>query len=73
MLVAFFLLVACLVIMVITTYIFPEPFKPEARLLVWENWREPLRGEAGGRGLGNYRVLTVLILMVFATLYFIFR
>ncbi len=73
MLVAFMLLVICVVIMIATTFIFPEPFKAEAKLLVWENWREPLRGEAGGRGLGNYRVLTVLILAVFVTLYIIFR
>jgi len=37
--------------MVATTFMFPEPFKAEAKLLVWENWREPLRGEAGGHGL----------------------
>jgi SSS family solute:Na+ symporter len=73
MLIAFFLLVACLVIMVVTTFMFPEPFKVEARLLVWENWREPLQGNAGGRGLADYRVLSVLILAVFATLYLIFR
>jgi SSS family solute:Na+ symporter len=73
MLVAFVLLVICIVIMVATTFMFPEPFKAGAKLLVWENWREPLRGEAGGRGLGNYRVLTVLILAVFTALYFIFR
>ncbi|MEI9864486.1 MAG: sodium/solute symporter [Limisphaerales bacterium] len=73
MLVAFVLLVICIIIMVVTTFAFPEPFKTEARLLVWENWREPLRGEAGGRGLGNYRVLTVVILAVFIALYFIFR
>lgn len=73
MLIAFFLLLACLAIMVATTFAFPEPLKAEARLLVWENWREPLRGNAGGRGLANYRVLTVLILAVFVTLYFIFR
>jgi hypothetical protein len=41
-------------------------------LLVWENWREPLRGEAGGRGLGNYRVLAVLIVAAFVALYWIF-
>ena len=73
MLIAFLLFVACMVIMVATTFLFPEPFKVGAKLLVWENWREPLRGEAGGRGLGNYRVLTVLILAVFVALYFIFR
>jgi len=73
MLVAFVLLVICVVIMVATTFMFPEPFKAGAKLLVWENWREPLRGEAGGRGLGNYRVLAVLVLTVFIVLYFIFR
>ena len=73
MLIAFLLLVVCMFIMVATTFAFPEPFKPGAKLLVWENWREPLRGEAGGRGLGNYRVLSVLILAVFIALYFIFR
>jgi SSS family solute:Na+ symporter len=73
MLIAFFLLVACVIIMVATTFLFPEPLKAEARILVWEDWREPLRGEAGGRGLGNYRVLTVVVLVVFAALYVIFR
>ncbi|HTL74205.1 MAG TPA: sodium:solute symporter, partial [bacterium] len=73
MLIAFLLFVACVIIMVATTFMFPEPFKAEAKLLVWENWREPLRGEAGGRGLGNYRVLTVVILAAFVTLYVIVR
>jgi len=73
MLIAFLLLVACLVIMVATTWLFPEPLKPEAIPLIWEDWREPLRGEAGGRGLGNYRVLTVVVLVVFAVLYVVFR
>jgi len=73
MLIAFLLFVACVVIMVATTFLFPEPLKADARILVWEDWREPLRGEAGGRGLGNYRVLTVVVLVVFAALYVIFR
>jgi SSS family solute:Na+ symporter len=73
MLIAFVLLVACLAIMVATTFLYPEPLKAEARPLVWTDWREPLRGEAGGRGLGNYRVLTVVVLVVFALLYAIFR
>ncbi len=73
MLIAFELLVACLVIMVVTTFWFPEPLKAEARSLVWEDWREPLRGEAGGHGLGNYRLLAAFVLIVFAVLYFIFR
>jgi SSS family solute:Na+ symporter len=73
MLIAFLLFVACMIIMVATTYMFPEPLKAEARILVWEDWREPLRGEAGGHGLGNYRILTVVVLVVFAALYVAFR
>ncbi len=73
MLIAFLLLVLCVMIMVVTTFLFPEPLKPEARLLVWENWREPLRGETGGRSLGNYRAVTVIVLAIFVALYLLFR
>ena len=73
MLIAFLLLVACVGIMIATTRLFPEPLKAEAVPLVWEDWREPLRGDAGGRGLANYRVLTAVVLVVFATLYVVFR
>lgn len=73
MLIAFFLLVACVIIMVVTTFLFPETLKAEARLLVWEDWRAPLRGDAGGRGLGNYRVFAGVVLAVFIVLYLIFR
>ena len=73
MLMAFVLCVLCIVVMVLTTFLFPEPFKAEAKSLVWENWSEPLRNGAGGSGLGDYRVLSAVILGVFIALYFIFR
>jgi SSS family solute:Na+ symporter len=73
MLIAFYLFVACLAIMVVTTFLFPEPLKEEARSLVWTDWREPLRGDTGGRGLGDYRVLSVVVVAVFAALYLVFR
>jgi SSS family solute:Na+ symporter len=73
MLMAFLLFVLCVAIMVVTTFLFPEPFPAGAKLLVWENWREPLSDRIGGRGLGNYRVLAVFILAVFIALYFVFR
>jgi SSS family solute:Na+ symporter len=73
MLTAFFLFVACVVLMIAGSRIFPEPLKAEARPLVWEDWREPLRGKAGGRRLGNYRVVTVAILTAFVGLYLAFR
>ena len=55
MLMAFLLFVLCVLIMVATTLLFPEPFKAVAKPLVWEDWREPLRNSTGGRGLMDYR------------------
>lgn len=73
MLIAFLLLVICLGIMIVTTFLFPEPLKAEAKPLIWEDWREPLRGEAHGHGLGNYRVAAGAVLATFILLYLIFR
>ena len=73
MLTAFGLLVACLGIMVITSWLFPEALSERARPLVWEDWREPLRGEAHGRGLGNYRWASAAVLVTFVVLYILFR
>ncbi len=73
MLIAFFLLVACLFIMAVTTFMFPEPLKEEARPLIWEDWREPLRSKAHGRGLGNYRLAAAAVLITFAALNILFR
>jgi SSS family solute:Na+ symporter len=73
MLMAFWLCVACFAIMVATTFIFPEALKAEAQSLVWQNWHEPFRGETGGHGLGNYRLASAAVLVVFVTLYLIFH
>ena len=73
MLTAFVLLMMCIVIMVATTFALPETLKPEAEALVWTDWRQPLRGQAGGNGLANYRVAAALVLSVFVVLYLIFR
>ena len=63
----------CGLIIVVASYIFPEPLKEEAKPLVWDDWREPLRGEAHGHGLGNYRILSVVVVLVFIGLYVLFR
>ena len=70
---AFYLLVLCSAIIVVVSLLLPEPLKAEARPLVWEDWREPLRGEAHGRGLGNYRVLAAVVALTFVALYLLFR
>jgi SSS family solute:Na+ symporter len=72
MLIAFLLFVACLIIMAVTTFVFPEALKQEAKPLVWESWSEPLRAKCGS-GLSDYRIMSGLILAIFAVLYIIFR
>jgi SSS family solute:Na+ symporter len=73
LLTAFYLLVTCCAIMVTASLVRPEPLKEEARALVWEDWREPLRGEAHGHALGNYRILAGVVLATFVALYISFR
>ncbi len=73
MLIAFLLLVACMAIMILTTLFFPEPLKKDAQTLIWEDWREPLRGKAEGYGLGNYRTAAASVVVIFVVLYLIFR
>lgn len=73
MMTAFYLFVLCGTVMVIVSRISPEQSTQEANVLVWENWREPLRGKALGRALGNYRVLAVVVLVTFVVLYYFFR
>ena len=72
MLTAFYMLLVCCAVMYGATRAYPERLKDEARPLVWEDWREPLRGEAGGSGLGNYRILAALVVVTFVVLYICF-
>ncbi|HNQ90037.1 MAG TPA: sodium/solute symporter [Verrucomicrobiota bacterium] len=72
MLIAFLLLAACVLILVVTSLLFPEPLKDEARALVWETWWEPLRVKCGS-GLSDYRVVAAGILLLFVALYILFR
>ena len=73
MLTSFGMFCICVVIQIIASLRMPEVLKEEARALVWEDWREPLRGQAGGHGMGNYRTITVMVLIAFLVLYVIFR
>jgi solute:Na+ symporter, SSS family len=72
MLMAFFLCVACVLIMVVATYLLPDPEKPEAKILIWENVMAPLRIKCGS-GLTDARVMSAITLAIFAALYVIFR
>ena len=72
MLTAFLLLVACIAIIVAATFILPGKLKVEAQPLVWESWLEPLQVKCG-RGLSDYRIVSAVVLVIFAMLYAVFR
>jgi len=73
MLIAFLLFVTCLLIMVVTSFMLPETLTEQAKTLVWRDWREPLRGQPDGHGVGNYRLASAAVLASFVVLYLIFR
>jgi SSS family solute:Na+ symporter len=73
MLNAFGLFVVCTVIMIVASLLLPEAPKPEAHLLIWDNWREPLRPQSDGQGWSHFRLATVAIFVIFVGLYIVFR
>ncbi len=72
MMMSFYVCVFCTVTMIVVSCLFPVALKEEARPLVWENWREPLRRTSLGRGLGDYRVMSVIVFVTFIVLYLFF-
>ena len=66
MLTAFWLLLVCCAVLVAASLRSPEPLKEEARDLVWDDWRAPLRAA------GSYRIVAAGVAVTFVVLYFIF-
>jgi len=73
MMTAFYLLIICSVLIVVFSYIYPEKLKEEAKLLVWENWKEPLKSDTKSGLIGNYKFLSATVLVTFVVLYYLFR
>lgn len=69
MLTAFGMFLLCTGLFVLASKAFPEPLKPEAAPLVWTRWSESFQGDAGGSGLADYRMLSVVVAVTFALLY----
>jgi len=61
MLTAFYMFLVCCAVMYTASRACPEPLKDEARPLVWEDWREPLRGA--------YLLPATLVVVTFIALY----
>ncbi len=72
MMMAFYLFVACLLMQVVLSCIYPVQHTAESDVLYWRSPWEPLRGVAWG-GLGNYKVLSVLLIGIMAVLFYLFR
>jgi SSS family solute:Na+ symporter len=72
MMMAFYLFCVCVVLQVSFSYIYPVQHNAESSQLYWKSLWEPLRGSTS-RGIGNYKVLSVLLLVIISILYYIFR
>jgi len=72
LMVAFYLFCACLVLQVIFSYRYPVQHTKESSTLYWTSFREPLQSP-GWKGIGNYKLLSLLLFLVMATLFYIFK
>lgn len=72
MMMAFYLFLTCMIIQIILSYWYPVQHNAESEQLYWKSPLEPLRG-AAWKAIGNYRVLSGLLLAIVTILYIIFR
>ncbi|NSL90821.1 sodium/solute symporter [Chitinophaga sp. Mgbs1] len=72
MMMAFYLFVVCVILQICFTFIFPADGHTKDSSLYWKGCLEPLQSK-GWSGVGNYKFLSALLLLVMAVLYGIFR
>ncbi len=72
MMMAFYLLCACVFMQVSFSYLYPVVHTPESENLYWKSFKEPLQS-AGWKGFGNYKFLSVLLLLIMVILFWMFR
>lgn len=72
MVMAFYLFVICVLIQILFSYLFPVQHTAESKELYWKNPLEPLKGKAWS-GIGNYKLLSALLLFIVVVLYGIFK
>ena len=71
MMTSFWLFVACLIIYVAASAVFPHVHTPESEQLVWNSPLEAI-STPGWPGILNYKILAVLLLTILAVLYIVF-
>lgn len=72
MMMAFYLCVVCTIMQVALSYVYPVVHTEESKKLFWRSPLEPLRAP-GWKGLGNYKFLSLLLLIIMAVLYWHFN
>lgn len=72
MMMACYLFCVCIVLQVSLSFLYPVRHTSQSDGLYWKSWREPLQG-VGWKGLGNYKMLSLLLLMVMVFLFWLFR
>jgi SSS family solute:Na+ symporter len=72
MMMAFYLFCICVILQVFFSYRYPSPAMAGKEKLYWTSFREPLQSP-GWKGLGNYKLLSGLLLVTMIALFWIFR
>lgn len=72
MMMAFYLFCSCVVFQVILSYAFPVQHTESSAVLFWKSPLEPLSAK-GWSGIGNYKFLSLLLLLVMTVLYWMFK
>jgi SSS family solute:Na+ symporter len=72
MMMAFYLFSACVLMQVVLSYIFPVEHTATSGVLYWKSPMEPLSSK-GWSGVGNYKFLSLVLLLIMTVLYWIFR
>lgn len=72
MMTAFYLLCICVIMQVTFSYIWPAGESERNSQLFWKSPLEPLRHK-GWSGIGNYKFLAMLLIVIMCVLYWMFR
>lgn len=72
MMMAFYLFCSCVALQVILSYVFPVQHTESSAVLFWKSPLEPLSAK-GWSGIGNYKFLSVVLLLVMTILYWMFK
>ena len=72
MMMAFYLFIACVLMQVVFSFIYPVQHTKESEELYWKSPMEPLKG-AAWKGVGNYKFLSLLLIVIMGLLYWMFK